>query len=243
MDPREGLQLNRPAAAERLRARLARNVLRGAIHEMNNPITGVVNLSQLIAERLPFDHPLRPLAETVVQECNRIAAFTRMLWEYSSEIDSGSAPAAVSAAELTQKALKLYGRQLQMARVQTETSVSADLVYVNGQSALHGLLHILGFAVQFLTTRAPSHSAGPPLQISGAPLSDAQFELQIVEAGAAVADEYREPADSAQEAHLGVAAAREFVERSGGRLALYADPAAAIVVRIQFPLFRPGSPP
>lgn len=243
MDSQELLQLKRTAAAERLRLNLARNVLRGAIHEMNNPITGVVNLSQLISERLPFDHPLRPLAETVVQECNRIAGFTRMLWEFSSEIDSGFAPAAISAAELVQKALKLYSRQLQLARVQTETTVDADLIYVNGRSALHGLLHILGFAVQSLAERAPPGTAVPRLVLYGAPLSGERYELQIAESGAVAADEYREPPDSADEKHLGVAAARDFMERTGGRVAVCADPAAAIFVRVQLPLFRPGSAP
>lgn len=243
MDSQELLQLKRTVAAERLRLNLARNVMRGAIHEMNNPITGVVNLSQLIAERLPFDHPLRPLADTVVQECSRIAGFTRMLWEFSSEVDSGFAPAAVSAAELVQKALKLYSRQLQMARVKTETAVDADLVYVNGRSALHGLLHILGIAVHSLAERSPAPSEAPRLVFSGARQADDRYELQIAEAGAVSADEYREPLDSADERHVGVAAAREFVERSGGRLVLNADPAASIFVRVSLPLFRPSSAP
>ncbi len=243
MNPDELLQLKRSAAAERLRLNLTRDVLRSAIHEMNNPITGVVNLSQLIADRLPLDHPLRPLAETAVQECNRIAGFTRLLGDFSSEIDPAFVRAAVSVTDLVEKALRLYARPLQLTRVQTKIEIDAALVYLNGRGALHGLLHVLGFAVQSLAQRTSATSAAPQLTLSGAPTPGGQYLLQIAEPDAIAAEEYREPADSADECHLGVAAAREFLESAGGRLALFADPGARVLVRVQTPLFNPTVAP
>jgi hypothetical protein len=67
---------------------------------------------------------------------------------------------------------------------------------------------------------------------------NAEDLLQLKRSAAATA-EYRASADSYEESHPGVAAARELLESAGGRLALFADPGACVLVRVQAPLFGP----
>jgi len=74
-------EMVRQAAKSMQIARLASlgEMASGIAHEINNPITGIINYAQLLQNRLPPDDPCKNIANRIIREGDRIAKIVRSL--------------------------------------------------------------------------------------------------------------------------------------------------------------------
>src|SRR5215468_2577228 len=103
----------------------------GAAHELNNPLTAMLGYSELLATT-QLSPEQRSLAEKVAQQAKRIRILVASLLSFAKQ-----APAAKSALDvntIVETALKLCQPQMRIAKVQYVTQLAADLPRAHGDS-------------------------------------------------------------------------------------------------------------
>lgn len=65
----------------------------GVAHEINNPINGIMNYTQLITDQLPADSPLQKFLANIMKETNRVSQIVRNLLSFARQNPQGPSPA------------------------------------------------------------------------------------------------------------------------------------------------------
>jgi len=136
----------------------------GAAHELNNPLTAMLGYSELLATT-NLTSEQRSLAEKVAQQAKRIRILVASLLSFAKQ-----APAAKSTLDvntIVATALKLCQPQMRVANVQFVTALSDKLPRVQGDSnqLLQVFSHIINNAVHAMSDRGgtltvTTHAAG-----------------------------------------------------------------------------------
>jgi signal transduction histidine kinase len=124
----------------------------GAAHELNNPLTAMLGYSELLATT-DLTPEQRGLAEKVAQQAKRIRVLVGSLLSFAKQV-----PAAKSSVDLNtvlQTALKICQPQMQIARVQHETDLADSLPRVRGDAnqLLQVFSHIINNASNAMSGR------------------------------------------------------------------------------------------
>jgi len=124
----------------------------GAAHELNNPLTAMLGYSELLATT-NLTPEQRSLAEKVAQQAKRIRILVASLLSFAKQ-----APAAKSALDvntIVQTALNLCQPQMRVAKVQYVTKLATALPRVHGDSnqLLQVFSNIINNALQAMTER------------------------------------------------------------------------------------------
>lgn len=219
------------ARAEDLLAQESRGELAAAVaHEVNNPLSGVLNYVQL-AERLAADvAPLREPLAAIGSEARRIQELTRALLVHAPR--STQEPYALPLEGLIRGALAPMRRRLREELVHVDVSLAAELPPVRGvglclQSALRQLLEN---AREALEDRYPGRDPRKRLSLRAKPVGSdpATAEAVLVEVsdtGAGLPPRAGTPFFSTRAGRrgLGLTLAREAVTAVGGTLELAAS--------------------
>jgi signal transduction histidine kinase len=96
----------------------------GIAHEINNPLTGMINYAQLILERTEKD-ALREFARGIVDEGNRVATIVRNLLTFSRQQKESHSPARM--ADIVAATLSLIGAALRKDEIEVISDVPEDL--------------------------------------------------------------------------------------------------------------------
>lgn len=115
----------------------------GMAHEINNPVTGVINCAQLLLQRRAVAEEHQPVVHRIIREGDRIAAIVRSLLFFSR--DPGHATQVVDVRELLADVLQLYSDQLLKDRIDLKIAwpESTALVDVNPQQIEQVLLNLI----------------------------------------------------------------------------------------------------
>jgi signal transduction histidine kinase len=118
----------------------------GAAHEINNPLTAMLGYSDLLAETSLSDEQ-RGLAERIGYQVRRTKFLVSSLLGFAKQVSGERAPLDVNA--LVQTAIKLSQAQLQAANVQLTTDLQSALPQVRGDSnqLLQVCMHIINDAL------------------------------------------------------------------------------------------------
>jgi signal transduction histidine kinase len=124
----------------------------GAAHELNNPLTAMLGYSELLATT-DLTAEQRSLAEKVAQQAKRIRILVASLLSFAKQ-----APAAKSALDvntIVQTALNLCQPQMRVAKVQYVTKLATPLPRIHGDSnqLLQVFSNIINNALQAMTER------------------------------------------------------------------------------------------
>src|SRR6266536_1142076 len=124
----------------------------GAAHELNNPLTAMLGYSELLATT-DLTSEQRSLAEKVAQQAKRIRILVASLLSFAKQ-----APVAKSALDvntIVATALKLCQPQMRVANVQFVTALSDKLPRVQGDSnqLLQVFSHIINNAIHAMSDR------------------------------------------------------------------------------------------
>ncbi len=96
----------------------------GIAHEINNPLTGIINYGQLILERTEKD-ALRGFAQGIIEEGNRVASIVKNLLAFSRQQKESHSPARV--ADIVEATLSLIGRSFGKDGIEIDVDMPDDL--------------------------------------------------------------------------------------------------------------------
>jgi PAS domain S-box-containing protein len=127
----------------------------GVAHEINNPITGVINYAQLILNQVEAEEEIGRFASRIIHEGDRVAGIVRQLLLLSRDEMDQTAP--VDLTKALAETLALVGTQLHKEGIRLEVNLAEDLPLVHAQlQQLQQLfLNILSNARYALNKRFP----------------------------------------------------------------------------------------
>ena len=121
-------------------------------HEINNPLTGVINYAQLIYDRID-DEQLADYARGIIGEGERMARIVRSLLSFSRQDPTEFYPAAPS--EIVDEVLHLVGASLRRDRIMLRSEIDGELprVVCHAQQIEQVLLNLITNARDALDLR------------------------------------------------------------------------------------------
>lgn len=145
---------------------------RGAAHEINNPIMGVINYAQIIQDRLDSDSPLHEYASEIMREGDRIARIVRAMLSFSQPRVSARAPTRVP--DVIDGVLPLVTAMLKLDQIALAVEFAEDLPRIAccAQQIQEVLMALLTNAREALDERYPSSSPDKVLRLSARQFSD-----------------------------------------------------------------------
>jgi PAS domain S-box-containing protein len=139
----------------------------GVAHEINNPLTGVINFAQLLKdeETRRSDFELQML-DGIIEEGERIASIVRGLLTFARHDDNRRS--LVSLAEVVRTSLALFGRQFDKDGIGVETDLPEDLphVYADGSRLRQVVVNMVSNAYHSLKEKGPDGGREKLLRIS-----------------------------------------------------------------------------
>lgn len=97
----------------------------GVAHEINNPVTGIMNYAQLLQDRLPADSPLSEFTSEILHEAQRVATIVRNLLTFARNEKQTQDRAHI--AEIVEAVLSLVRSIVQHDQIQLTVDVPAEL--------------------------------------------------------------------------------------------------------------------
>ena len=124
----------------------------GAAHELNNPLTAMLGYSELLSgtELTPEQ---RTLTDKIAQQTKRVRSLVSSLLSFAKQVPSSKSPVDVNA--VLQTCLKLCQPQMEYAHVGSATQMANPLprVYADSNQLLQVFSHILNNAVHAMADK------------------------------------------------------------------------------------------
>ncbi len=151
----------------------------GVAHEINNPINGVINYAQMLADRLKPDSQEEKVARRIIQEGKRIAAIVHSLLSFARERKDDKHDVRVG--EVLSEVLNLTGTQSRKDGIRTELDIAADLspVIANPQQLQQVLLNILSNSRYALNQKYPNGHDGKKIIIRAENITGGPRQVRI----------------------------------------------------------------
>jgi len=130
----------------------------GVAHEINNPLTGIINYAELISARVE-NQRLKEFADSIMSEGERVAEIVRNLLSFARREKETYSPARL--VDILSAAMSLVGEMLAKDRIQIEVDVPEDLprLKCRSQQIQQVLLNLLTNARDALNDRYPEGDA------------------------------------------------------------------------------------
>lgn len=138
----------------------------GVAHEVNNPINGVINYAQILANSTDQGSREHDIAIRIIKESDRIAGIVSSLLSFARENKGEKLP--VSVREILSDTLALLGMQLKKDNIKLNVDIPDDLsITANSQQIEQVFLNIISNSRQALNEKYCGESSGKVLGISG----------------------------------------------------------------------------
>jgi len=218
----------------------------GVAHEINNPITGVINYAQLLKNRSIEESKEYDLSERIIKEGDRIARIVKQLLFLAK--DEGGGLGQLSLTEVLSESLSLVGSQFNSDGIDIEVSIATDLPLMLGhvQQLEQLFLNVLSNARYALNHRYPQNNPNKRLEVhldSEETDSGLQLVTLFYDHGTGI------PADllpkvlmpfvtnkpAAEGTGLGLSISNDIVKKHGGTLHVGSDEGVYTKVKISFP--------
>lgn len=139
----------------------------GVAHEINNPINGIINYAQIIANKSEKGSKENEIANRIIKEGDRIANIVKNLLSFSRQ--KKEERLEVSIHEIFHGALELIERALQKDSIIIKVDISRELpqVAVNPQQIQQVFINIISNSRYALNKKYPQKHDDKILEISG----------------------------------------------------------------------------
>ena len=200
----------------------------GAAHEINNPLTAMLGYSDLLAETSLSDEQ-RDLAERIGYEVRHTKFLVSSLLSFAKQVPGEKTVLDVNA--LAQTAIKLSQAHLHARSIELTSHLQPDLPQVRGDSnqVLQVWLHIINNALHAMENTGGNLTIETQQQ-DGMVVLEFSHNASGVEKQDAAFDQ---PTDN-QATGLGVSACYRIIHQHNGRI-LYSNHAERAVFRIELP--------
>ncbi len=142
----------------------------GIAHEINNPITGIINYAQLIAEHPDADEPFREYSEEIMREGQRVADTVKNLLSFSQ--GNKQAHQLVSAEDIVYQTLSLTEAVLKHDQIDLTISIADDLPLISccAQQIRQVLMNLITNARDALNARYSGYDVNKKLRVLVEPI-------------------------------------------------------------------------
>jgi PAS domain S-box-containing protein len=139
----------------------------GVAHEINNPITGILNYAQIIAKRAGERDEARDHAESIMSESWRVSEIVKSLLAFSRQEKTIRGPCRLG--EIVEVTLKLVRTLLKKDQIEVEVDIPDDLPLVScsNQQIQQVLMNIITNARDALVERHPGEHGNNKITITG----------------------------------------------------------------------------
>jgi two-component system NtrC family sensor kinase len=139
----------------------------GVAHEINNPITGIINYAQIIANKSAEGSRENDIARRIVREGERIAGIVRSLLSFARERREDKS--AVRFTKIVMDSVTLTAAQIRKDGIRLGIDLPDSLpeIMVNPQQIQQVILNIISNARYALNSKYPGTSEDKILEISG----------------------------------------------------------------------------
>ncbi|MCL2457670.1 MAG: ATP-binding protein [Desulfobulbus sp.] len=138
----------------------------GVAHEINNPITGIINFAQILLDSYKFDPSGVEMIKKIIEEGERIASITSHLISFAREDISVRKP--VNPAEIIYSSLSLVSHQLKRDGITLVTNICNDITLIDAdfKKLQQVVLNLISNSRYALNRRYPKANSGKLLEIS-----------------------------------------------------------------------------
>lgn len=142
----------------------------GVAHEINNPLTGIINYADLIQRRIE-DADLKEYAHGIMEEGDRIAKIVRSLLSFARQDTDAHSPADLR--DIIDASLALVEAQLKKDRISLLVDVPKDLprVRCRSQQIQQVIVNLLINARDALNLKYPEYDANKSIRIVAHPIT------------------------------------------------------------------------
>lgn len=138
----------------------------GVAHEINNPVNGIINYAQMVANRTEEGNHLNRISHRIIKEGFRIARIVQSLLSFARQEEDARVPADVGA--LLADSLTLTGTQLRKDGIDLSLEIATSLppVEVNPQQVQQVFVNLISNARFALNDKINGHSGEKSLRIA-----------------------------------------------------------------------------
>ena len=138
----------------------------GVAHEINNPITGIINFAQIVLDSQTLDHMGTDIVQKIIKEGDRVAAITHNLLSFSRADSSMLEP--VNPVDIVKDSLMLVQHQLQKDGITVITDFpKKDILMVADFRRLQQvILNLISNSRYALNARYQGHDLRKKIEIS-----------------------------------------------------------------------------
>lgn len=128
----------------------------GVAHEVNNPITGIINFSQILLDNYKLDTVGINILEKIIKEGERIAAITRNLLSFARAESGEREP--VNPVDIVKESLTLVQHQLQKDGIKlvTDFPTNTSFIVADFRNLQQVILNLISNSRYALNARYPS---------------------------------------------------------------------------------------
>jgi len=143
----------------------------GVAHEINNPLTGIINYAELISSRVQ-DSRLKEFAESIMAGGARVAEIVRNLLSFARREKEGYSPARLM--DILSSSMSLIGEMMKKDQIRLEIDVPEDLptLKCRSQQIQQVFLNLLTNARDALNERYPEGDPNKRILVSAREISE-----------------------------------------------------------------------
>lgn len=143
----------------------------GVAHEINNPITGIINYGQILINECPADSLEKDIGQRIVKEGERIGQIVKTLLSYAR--DGGQEKVPIRIPAVFEESIVLTQAQIRKEGIDLKADLPHDLPEVNGnfQQIQQGFINIINNARYALNEKYPGRDKNKRLEITGEAVS------------------------------------------------------------------------
>ncbi len=215
-------------------------------HEINNPINGVINAAEVIADSLEQKEIVEKYVKLIVDEGDRISGIVRSLLSYARPERQEFAP--VSIPEILEEVLLFNNLQLRKEGVSVQVDAPAENPMVRGrpQELKQVLLNLIGNAREALNEKYDGAHENKVLRITVGPSGAGNVRICVRDNGqgirledlSRVCDSFFTTKSPGQGAGLGLYVTKQIVDKHNGALRFSSEYGQYTQVDLELPVWQ-----
>src|SRR2546427_715475 len=218
----------------------------GVAHELNNPLTSIVGLSEFLLEQKELGKKDRGHLQVIHEQAERAGRIVRNLLTFARKGSAERVPVDLN--DVIRRTLSLTAYDLKLKDITVERELSGALPDVFGDR--HGLQQVV---LNLLTNAAHAVAENPrerPRQITVSTWFDGQVHLRVADTGPGISDEVAQSVftpffttkEPGKGTGLGLSITYSIVESHGGQIALEPrGPRGGAAFRVDLPPAPPDA--
>ncbi|HUT53096.1 MAG TPA: PAS domain S-box protein [bacterium] len=212
----------------------------GVAHELNNPITGIINFGAMLGRREDLDENARLLVQQLNEEASRIQTLVQNLMSYARPSREEMFPLDLRRLALDSLTFSKY--ELSRGQVTVETRIPENLKPIRG---IKDQLQQVFINLLTNASHACAEKGGGRVVMDAAPINDHFIELRIQDDGGGISaenldrifDPFFTTKPEGKGTGLGLTVVREIVARHEGTIRLESVPGQGTTFFVTLPVF------